>query len=175
MERRKLICLDFDGVLHSYSSGWKGVRNIPDPPVHGALEWLCEALSRFDVAILSSRSHQWGGRRAMKGWLRGHLHKLALGLHEPYDADKITRYCDLCRFVGHDPFPADPHDEEYAAFGRSVVRRIQWPKHKPPAHVTIDDRAMRFKGDWSWYGLDDIDGFQPWNKRPSTDPGLEDK
>ena len=35
-----ILCIDFDGVLHSYSSGWKGARNIPDPPVTGAIEWL---------------------------------------------------------------------------------------------------------------------------------------
>ena len=35
-----ILAIDFDGVLHSYSSGWKGSRNIPDPPVDGAIEWL---------------------------------------------------------------------------------------------------------------------------------------
>ena len=35
-----IICVDFDGVIHSYKSGWRGVAVIPDPPVPGAIEWL---------------------------------------------------------------------------------------------------------------------------------------
>ena len=27
---KPILCLDFDGVLHSYTSGWRGAR-IPDP------------------------------------------------------------------------------------------------------------------------------------------------
>ena len=30
--RKPILCLDFDGVLHTYSSGWKGADVIPDPP-----------------------------------------------------------------------------------------------------------------------------------------------
>jgi hypothetical protein len=33
--RKPILCLDFDGVLHSYTSGWKGAAVIPDPPVPG--------------------------------------------------------------------------------------------------------------------------------------------
>ena len=40
--RKPIICLDFDGVIHSYTSGWKGAAVIPDPPVPGALEFIVE-------------------------------------------------------------------------------------------------------------------------------------
>ena len=29
---KPILCLDFDGVVHSYTSGWKGADVIPDPP-----------------------------------------------------------------------------------------------------------------------------------------------
>ena len=66
---KPILVLDFDGVIHGYQSGWKGAANIPDPPVPGAQEFIVGALDKFEVHILSSRSHQWGGRRAMKRWL----------------------------------------------------------------------------------------------------------
>lgn len=71
---KPILCLDFDGVIHSYTSGWKGAETIPDPPVPGAVEFLSEALGSFAVAIYSSRSHQPGGRKAMQIWLAQHSH-----------------------------------------------------------------------------------------------------
>lgn len=68
---KPIICLDFDGVVHSYVSGWKGARNIPDPPVEGALMFMGEALALgYDVVIHSSRARYWGGIRAMRQWLK---------------------------------------------------------------------------------------------------------
>lgn len=66
---QKTIVVDFDGVLHSYTSGWKGATVIPDPPVPGAIEWLREAVERFQVAIGSARSREKGGIEAMREWL----------------------------------------------------------------------------------------------------------
>lgn len=64
--------LDFDGVIHSYVSGWQGAAVIPDPPVPGALEFIMDAAKVFQVAIYSTRSHQPGGREAMRAWLKMH-------------------------------------------------------------------------------------------------------
>ena len=66
---KPILCLDFDGVIHSYTSGWQGARSIPDMPVLGALEFIVEALNHFQVCIYSSRSRYLGGKRAMKRWL----------------------------------------------------------------------------------------------------------
>lgn len=70
--RKPILCLDFDGVIHSYSSGWKGADVIPDPPVEGAIAFMLDALNTFDVVIFSSRSNQPGGLKAMQRWLRQH-------------------------------------------------------------------------------------------------------
>jgi len=66
---KPILCVDFDGVLHSYKSGWNGAQIVADPPVDGALEFLIRATEHFQVCIYSSRSRQWGGKRAMKQWL----------------------------------------------------------------------------------------------------------
>ncbi len=69
---KPILCLDFDGVIHSYTSGWKGADVIPDPPVPGAIEFLLTALDHFTVVIYSSRSGQRGGIDAMVAWLKQH-------------------------------------------------------------------------------------------------------
>ena len=116
MSSTPILCVDFDGVLHSYTSGWKGARIIPDPPVDGAIEWLRSLLgypenvgigSRyldFKVCIYSSRSRYWGGRKAMKRWLM----KNGLDKYE--------------------------------------IELIDFPLVKPAAFVQLDDRAITFTG-----------------------------
>ena len=66
---KPILCVDFDGVIHSYTSGWKGAAVVPDPPVEGALKFLEAATKLFEVHIFSSRSHQPGGIEAMQEWL----------------------------------------------------------------------------------------------------------
>lgn len=65
---KKIICIDFDGVLHSYESGWKGADVVADRPVLGAIAWLSRIAHEdgFKAAIYSARSSQDGGIDAMK-------------------------------------------------------------------------------------------------------------
>jgi hypothetical protein len=70
---KPILCLDFDGVIHRYDSGWKGADVIPDPPVEGAMRFIWDASEHFRVAIYSSRSGQPGGLSAMKRWLTDHF------------------------------------------------------------------------------------------------------
>lgn len=121
-DRKPLLCLDFDGVIHSYSSGWQGATNIPDPPVPGAIEFILKALKHFRVAVYSTRSNADGGRYAMRKYLRRHW--LAAG-----------------------------HAGE-------MEEQIEWPTSKPPAFLTIDDRALTFSGDWP--NPVDLLSFKPW-------------
>lgn len=64
-----ILCLDFDGVLHSYTSGWQGEANIPDPPVEGAQAFVEAAQNHFKVVVVSSRCHTNAGRQAVRQWL----------------------------------------------------------------------------------------------------------
>lgn len=143
--------MDFDGVIHSYSSGWKGAGNIPDPPVPGAIPWLMKMLEAgFEVAIFSSRSKNIFGRWAMKRWLAK-----AIADHWAAGGALPMSY---------------PSAIEAECWGDAalVYRQFSWPWFKPPALMTIDDRALTFNGDWSdpAYSPEAIRAFKPWNKRP---------
>lgn len=127
---KPILCLDFDGVIHSYTSGWKGADVIPDPPVPGALQFIASATEHFTVAIFSSRSHQPGGIAAMCEWLG---------------------YWSVDKEHGM------PDDFDHGTWGA-----IQWPTEKPPALVTIDDRAITFTGEWP--SVETLLNFKPWNK-----------
>lgn len=65
------VVLDFDGVLHSYTSGWQGAAVIPDPPVEGAVEFIdmLEA-EGYEVVVASTRANTREGLKAMRKWLR---------------------------------------------------------------------------------------------------------
>lgn len=70
MTKKPILCVDFDGVIHSYMSPWVDEAAILDPPVPGALRWLWKATEWFEVVIYSSRSKVKAGRLAMDAWLR---------------------------------------------------------------------------------------------------------
>jgi len=129
--KKPILVLDFDGVVHLYSSGWKGVTVIPDPPVDGLFEFLREAVKHFTVAIYSTRSSYPTGLEAMRQWL--------------------GRW-------SVDPVHGLPHDVDLSFLGE-----IEWPEAKPPALVTLDDRAITFTGDWP--SMETLKSFKPWNTR----------
>lgn len=68
---RPIICLDFDGVIHRYSEGWRG-GEIYDPPVPGFSAWASEAARTFRLVVYSSRSASNAGRLNMIEWMQRH-------------------------------------------------------------------------------------------------------
>jgi hypothetical protein len=66
------LILDFDGCVHSYTSGWIDIETIPDPPVKGVMDWLEVAVIYFDVYIYSVRSSEKSGRKAMFEYIKEH-------------------------------------------------------------------------------------------------------
>lgn len=63
------VVFDFDGVVNSYVSGWKGLTEIPDPPVEGIKDCIKSLRQKYRVVIVSSRSANLTGRRAIEDWL----------------------------------------------------------------------------------------------------------
>jgi hypothetical protein len=66
---KPILCLDFDGTVYSYSSGWTGLNELLDLPTPGAIEFIREALNSFEVHIYSARSGQQNGIESMQEWL----------------------------------------------------------------------------------------------------------
>lgn len=130
-----IVCVDFDGVIHSYTSGWQGIDVIPDLPVEGAIAWLLAHLPVPDAlgiageyigpepVIYSARSRDIKGIRAMKQWL------IKYGVDPWYFRDDILKF----------------------------------PTQKPAAFLTIDDRAICFDGRFPT--TDEMLAFKPWNKQ----------
>lgn len=143
---KPILCVDFDGVIHSYTSGWKGATVIPDPPVPGALRWLWKATEWFDVKIYSSRSKEDGGCAAMLDWMVAHS-KEEFG-------------------EGHPMASSAPYGAWLTeATGELRQYPIDFCHEKPSAFLTIDDRAVCFEGDWSDLEPADLLNFKPWYKR----------
>ncbi len=130
--RKPILCLDFDGVLHAYTSGWQGIDVIPDGPVPGAMQFLRDAQEHFIVHVLSSRTCDPAGKAAMQEAVRNWL----------YDA--------------------------FGLDGMTIFHRLEFPDHKPPAFVTIDDRAIQFRGEFPTVAS--LLAFEPWGKRKEQSP-----
>ena len=66
----KTVVFDFDGVIHSYTSGWKGVAEIPDPPVPGIKEAIDDIRNAgYEVKVVSTRCAQEEGLTAVRQYL----------------------------------------------------------------------------------------------------------
>ena len=71
---RKTVVFDFDGVIHSYVSGWKGETLITDPPVKGIaneIERIREA--GYEVVEVSTRCRTEEGKQAVEMYLNKHM------------------------------------------------------------------------------------------------------
>lgn len=70
MKGRGTIVFDFDGVIHSYTSGWQGVDNVPDPPLKLGVELAKELKDLgYNLVICSSRATTDAGKMAIEKWL----------------------------------------------------------------------------------------------------------
>ena len=130
-EHKPTLCVDFDGVIHSYERGWQDGA-IYGTVVPGFFDWAVRATKEFRLVIYSSRSAHTHGTRLMREWL-GRQYRLWRG---------------------------DAPDS-------GLLLDIEYAHAKPAAWLTIDDRAVTFRGDWTAEELDPatIRRFKPWNAK----------
>jgi hypothetical protein len=157
---KPILCLDFDGVIHSYQSGWKGVAIIPDPPVPGIGLYILGAIQHFRIAVFSSRSRSLRGRRAMRRYLRQLLWNACLE-----HCEEAEQAWSATQGTPADWHPWTAYDVRDQA--DHIGSKIIWPWFNPSAFIKIDDRALTFNGNWSdpIYQPDAIKRFRPWNKK----------
>lgn len=130
------LLVDFDGVLHSYDSGWQGATTVLDGPVPGAIQFLWDATERFLVCIYSSRSSSPGGVEAMMAAI------------DTWERAYVTNHAKT----------RPPH-----LFKTTLSEALLFPTTKPGAFLTIDDRCVQFNGVFP--PIQELLDFKPWNKR----------
>lgn len=109
--------------------------SIYDGMVPGFLEWAEQATKQFKLVIYSSRSKTPEGIKAMIEWLAQHW----------------TDYFARHRNAGEE--------------ASLLLSDFEFAHEKPAAWLTIDDRAIRFDGNWESPELapDTLRTFKPWN------------
>ncbi len=71
MANKKTVVFDFDGVIHSYTSGWVREDIIPDTPVPGIKEAIDSMRNAgYEVIVVSTRCTHYTGIIAIHEWLR---------------------------------------------------------------------------------------------------------
>lgn len=133
MTFKPILCIDFDGVIHSYERGWQN-GEIYGSVVPGFFEWAEKAAQLFELVIYSSRSKDEAMFTAMSLW-----------------------------FV-------DQRKKWRTSGGRHEIDmplEFSFTHEKPAAFLTIDDRAVRFDGNWSAIELspENLRQFKPWMQR----------
>lgn len=134
---KPILCIDFDGVIHDYRRGWQDGK-IYGQVMPGFFEWAVRAKERFQLVIYSSRSKTPEGIEAMKFWL-------------------VNRCVDWLTESGQ-PVGMPPI---------MVLEDFTFAYEKPPAFLTIDDRAVTFKGDWRDAHLQPgaLAAFKTWSQK----------
>lgn len=133
---KKIICVDFDGVINSYKSGWLGFEILPDPPVEGAIEFLFDLYhsGEFQIVIFSSRCAEPEGIQAIKDYLNRYEKEYRDFLYENTNGVPKTFY---------------------------LSRTSAFTDTKIPAHLYLDDRSLNFNGR-IFPSIEEVRNFKSW-------------
>lgn len=143
------IAIDFDGVIHKYSKGWQD-GTIYDEPIKQAFTTIGSLMDTgYSVFIFSTRKP-----KQIKRWVEQHI---MVGDYEANGPGNdphewvAKRYGYSCKVI---PFWKKFWNEKHVL---GITRR------KLAAHVYVDDRALKFEGDWL-KTFDDILKFKTYQQ-----------
>lgn len=132
--KKGTIAIDFDGVIHKYSKGWQD-GSIYDVELENVFTCIATLMdSGYSVFVFSTRNS-----RQIKRWLQS---KIMISEYEKEgmgnDPNKWVgmRYGFTCKCI---PFWKKFWNERYV---------LGITKRKLPAHCYVDDRALKFEGNW---------------------------
>lgn len=145
---KKIICFDFDGVIHEYTSPWTREDEIHDGPVEGVFDFMCKLIltGEYEIAVYSSRSKSYAGVNAMRIWMTYNFEKYAFKEKKDF---YVKQFIDSI----------DPLDSVVLSF----IGNLSFPETKPHAFISIDDRAITFRGTFRDM-FEKIENFKPWNR-----------
>lgn len=152
----KTISIDFDGVIHKYGKGWQD-GSVYDSEVEPVFHAIQDLMGKgYSVFILSTRKP-----KQIKQWLEQRV------LTSEYFANGA---------LGDDPYeytvPKYGYTLEVIHWWKVVFKKnFFWNKKnvlgitniKLAAHCYVDDRALKFEGDW-FKTLEDIDAFKTYQQ-----------
>lgn len=137
MPREYRIAIDFDNVVHSYTSPWSHAADIADPPLPGAIAWL-ERLTSEGAQVF--------------------LHTCRFTQDYPQAAGFLA--ADPVVVEGAVRTWLQVHGLSAAAAARIVM----WAyAGKPYADAYVDDKAIAFCGEY--YGVDALRDIVAFHKR----------
>jgi len=114
------VAVDFDGVIHKYSKGWQD-GTIYDPPFDGAIEFLDVLIWKRDYSVFI---HSTRDPQQIVDWFRAQ-----------FGGDGRER-----------PFSVQIVPDDVVFWNKRGVLGVT--NRKLPAIAYVDDRAVRFNGDW---------------------------
>jgi len=133
------IAIDFDGVLHQDDRGYGNLNPtiIKENPVPGAIEKLRELLINENVGMVTIFSLRCESEEGVKAMYKW----------------LVERFSET--------FKVNPQSVD-----DFIRNKIRFSYVKPHANIYIDDRALRFDGDWNdpKFSMDSLLQAKPWNR-----------
>ena len=162
----RTVVFDFDGVIHSYTSGWQGEDAIPDPPVPGIREALKEIHDAgYEVVVVSTRCATIKGHGAIEAWLYDN------GLREYID--KVCKEKPpAIAYIDDRAICFDGHPETLLKKIQSFQPWYKTPTLTPPNEPLTLERLREMDGEPVWvedvkhWALIDIEKGGQWDGVP---------